>query len=63
MAGLYNNAEYVVLRRTMLQWYADFLGALETGITPDQIENFNRAVIVSGTSALSQNFPEKLFQT
>nr|WP_238543892.1 tyrosine-type recombinase/integrase [Pseudomonas sp. GM21] len=63
MAGLYNNAEYVVLRRTMLQWYADFLGALETGITPDQIENFNRAVIASGTSALSQNFPEKLFQT
>ncbi len=40
--GTYNHAQYIDGRREMLQWYADYMGALENG---DNVVhgNFKRA--------------------
>ena len=40
----YNKAEYLGARRTMTQWYADYLDALEEGIKPEQKEEFAERV-------------------
>lgn len=43
-AGVYNKAQYLEQRRTMMQWYADYLDALKAGITDDLRTQFNEAV-------------------
>ncbi|MDT8895614.1 tyrosine-type recombinase/integrase [Halomonas sp. I1] len=44
VAGVYNKAAYLAQRRTMIQWYADYLDALERGITKDEVETFKARV-------------------
>lgn len=46
MAGVYNRAAYLEQRRSMLQWYADYLDALEFGMTPDMLNDLNNQVFV-----------------
>lgn len=43
-AGVYNKAQYLEQRREMVQWYADYLDALKTGITGEVQTQFNEAV-------------------
>lgn len=45
VSGVYNKAEYLNQRRTMMQWYADYLDALREGITPAQKEDFQSRVL------------------
>jgi integrase len=45
-AGDYNHAKYLLQRRAMLQWYADYLNALKAGMEPAQQEAFRRRVNV-----------------
>lgn len=45
MAGVYNKAQYLEKRRAMMQWYADYLDALEAGITESQSEAFRKRII------------------
>lgn len=46
VAGVYNKAEYLKQRRTMVQWYADYLDALKEGITDQQKRTFKNQVLV-----------------
>lgn len=43
--GVYNKAQYLSQRATMMQWYADYLDALQAGITAEQKEQFASRVI------------------
>lgn len=43
--GVYNQAKYLEQRRIMMQWYADYLDALEAGITDEIREQFDRQVL------------------
>ncbi|MCK2149543.1 tyrosine-type recombinase/integrase [Marinobacter alexandrii] len=43
--GVYNKAKYLEQRRQMMQWYADYLDALQQGITVAQKEQFKSRVI------------------
>ena len=43
--GVYNKAQYLSQRATMMQWYADYLNALQAGITAEQKEQFASRVI------------------
>lgn len=36
VSGVYNKAAYLLQRRMMMQWYADYLEALELGTTPPE---------------------------
>jgi integrase len=53
MAGVYNQAAYLEQRRSMLQWYADYLEALETGMTAAQRAEFDRLVNSSGINVVT----------
>ena len=53
MAGVYNQAAYLEPRRSMLQWYADYLDALEAGMTPEQRADFDRLVNTIGSNVVS----------
>lgn len=53
MAGVYNAAAYLEYRRDMIQWYADYLDALEAGITPGQRAEFDSRVIAADPAALA----------
>ncbi|CAM9359962.1 unnamed protein product [Ectocarpus sp. 12 AP-2014] len=44
IAGVYNQAQYIEKRRAMMQWYADYLDALEVGITGERSEQFKALV-------------------
>ncbi len=44
VSGIYNQAQYLHQRRTMLQWYADYLDCLEAGMTPAQRAKFDSRV-------------------
>ncbi|MGO3214753.1 MAG: tyrosine-type recombinase/integrase [Halomonas sp.] len=46
IAGVYNQAQYIEKRRAMMQWYADYLDALEVGITEERAKQFK--VLVEG---------------
>ncbi len=39
-SGDYNHAIYLLQRRLMMQWYADYLDALKTGLTPAKSKAF-----------------------
>lgn len=45
VAGVYNKAEYLNQRRTMMQWYADYLEALRTGMDDAKREHFAKTVM------------------
>ncbi|WP_110693268.1 tyrosine-type recombinase/integrase [Salinicola halophyticus] len=45
VAGVYNQAAYLAKRRKMMQWYSDYLDALEHGITKEQKAQFASQVI------------------
>ncbi|WP_269503991.1 tyrosine-type recombinase/integrase [Burkholderia sp. IMCC1007] len=45
-AGDYNHARYLRQRRAMMQWYADYLDALKTGMQPAQQQSFAQGVNV-----------------
>ncbi|SDL77236.1 Integrase [Modicisalibacter muralis] len=45
VAGIYNQAAYIGKRRTMMQWYSDYLDALEHGMTDEQRKRFSSQVI------------------
>lgn len=40
ISGDYNHAVYLTPRRHMMQWYADYLDALKTGLTPAKAKAF-----------------------
>ena len=42
LEGTYNQASYIKHRREMMQWYADYLQALEEGMTSDMQQAFKR---------------------
>ncbi|MDL4862067.1 tyrosine-type recombinase/integrase [Halomonas elongata] len=42
LEGTYNQASYIKHRREMMQWYADYLQALEEGMTDDMRREFSR---------------------
>lgn len=44
VAGVYNKAMYLSQRTVMMQWYADYLEALEAGMTPKMREEFDAKV-------------------
>ncbi|MGF6372162.1 integrase [Paraburkholderia sp. RAU6.4a] len=44
IAGDYNHAKYLVQRRAMIQWYADYLDVLKTGMQPAQQQSFAQRV-------------------
>lgn len=44
VAGVYNQAQYTEKRRTMMQWYADYLDALEAGMTGIRANHFKALV-------------------
>lgn len=44
IAGVYNQAQYIEKRRAMMQWYADYLDALEVGITEERSEQFKALI-------------------
>lgn len=53
MAGVYNQAAYLEQRRAMLQWYADYLDALEAGMTPAQQADFDAMVNTTDTNVVT----------
>ncbi|AJE20698.1 tyrosine-type recombinase/integrase [Azotobacter chroococcum] len=53
VAGVYNQAAYLEQRRAMLQWYADYLDALETGMTPAQRTDFDAMVNTTDTNVVT----------
>lgn len=53
VAGVYNQVAYLEQRRAMLQWYADYLDALEAGMTPAQRADFDAMVNTTGTSVVA----------
>ncbi|NHN76478.1 integrase arm-type DNA-binding domain-containing protein [Azotobacter chroococcum] len=53
VAGVYNQAAYLEQRRAMLQWYADYLDALEAGMIPAQRVDFDAMVNTIGTSVMT----------
>ena len=44
MEGTYNKANYLKWRAEMMQWYCDYLDALESGMTDEQREAFDARV-------------------
>ncbi|WP_027967330.1 tyrosine-type recombinase/integrase [Halomonas halocynthiae] len=44
VAGVYNQAQYIEKRRAMMQWYADYLDALDAGMTEERTEHFKALV-------------------
>ncbi|WP_447896065.1 tyrosine-type recombinase/integrase [Vreelandella sp. GE22] len=44
VAGVYNQAQYIEKRRTMMQWYSDYLDALQGGMTAEGLEQFKALV-------------------
>ncbi|WP_251976691.1 tyrosine-type recombinase/integrase [Salinicola avicenniae] len=44
LEGIYNQAEYLRYRKRMMQWYCDYLDALEAGMTDQDRERFRRRV-------------------
>lgn len=46
VSGIYNMAVYLEQRRSMMQWYADYLDCLADGMTPAQRADFDRRVNV-----------------
>lgn len=44
VAGVYNKAMYLPQRTAMMQWYADYLEALEAGMTPERREALSARV-------------------
>lgn len=45
VSGVYNKAEYLAQRRTMMQWYADYLDALKSGLTAEKKNAFESRVL------------------
>lgn len=45
VGGVYNKARYLKQRRGMMQWYADYLDALQAGITDEQRAAFASEVL------------------
>jgi len=43
--GVYDKSVYLEKRQVMMQWYADYLDALEAGMTAAQRDGFTRAVL------------------
>lgn len=44
VSGVYNKAAYLLQRRMMMQWYADYLDALREGMTDGQRAEFKLLV-------------------
>lgn len=44
VSGVYNKAQYLAQRTRMMQWYSDYLDALEAGLTDEQRSQFAEAV-------------------
>jgi integrase len=49
VSGVYNKANYLAQRRDMMQWYADYLGSMETDSPPPL--NPNRIIQESAANA------------
>jgi len=45
LRGVYDKSVYPEKRQVMMQWYADYLDALEAGMTAAQRDGFTRAVL------------------
>lgn len=55
VSGIYNKAVYLPQRRSMMQWYADYLDYLDCladGMTPAQRADFDRSVNVLESNVL-----------
>lgn len=44
VSGVYNKAQYLRQRREMMQWYNDYLEALDVGTATAQADTFSRRV-------------------
>jgi len=44
VSGVYNKAQYLRQRREMMQWYSDYLDALEAGTAADSAQEFAKRV-------------------
>ncbi|MGM0984505.1 MAG: tyrosine-type recombinase/integrase [Pseudomonadota bacterium] len=51
--GVYNQATWLKPRQVMMQWYCDYLDALEAGITLEQIEAFDAQVLMPGMGLMA----------
>ncbi|MFL9998193.1 integrase arm-type DNA-binding domain-containing protein [Paraburkholderia sediminicola] len=64
IAGDYNHAKYLRQRREMMQWYADYLDALKTGMSPAQQATFARRVNAShhllAPASTQRNEPDEI---
>jgi integrase len=52
VSGIYNKAVYLPQRRSMMQWYADYLDCLADGMTPAQRADFDRSVNVIDSNVI-----------
>lgn len=48
LEATYNQAVWIKQRRTMMQWYADYLDLLELGMTDAQMDAFDNQVLLPG---------------
>lgn len=53
LEAVYNQANWVKQRRVMMQWYADYLDALEAGMTDEDVERFDAQVLMPGGQRFS----------
>jgi integrase len=51
----YNQAVWIKQRRTMMQWYADYLDLLELGMTDAQMDAFDNQVLLPGGQRYQPN--------
>lgn len=58
LEGVYNRAQWFKQRVVMMQWYADYLDALEAGITDEQIKWFDAQVLLPGGQRFTDPSPE-----
>ncbi|WP_445157670.1 tyrosine-type recombinase/integrase [Halomonas sp. E14] len=53
----YNQARLLKWRRVMMQWYADYLDALEAGISEEKVEWFDAQVLLPGGQRFTEPEP------
>lgn len=57
LEAIYNQANWVRQRRVMMQWYADYIDALEAGISEEEIERFDAQVLLPGGQRFTEPEP------
>lgn len=55
LESVYNQANWVKQRRVMMQWYADYLDALEAGMTDELMASFDAQVLMPGGQRFTES--------